>query len=126
MKITKHIVFIACLCLGTIQSISAQDASMNAQSLAGVWNTGEENTKIEITEDNDVITGKILSSDNAKAAVGNQILKNLKFSDGQWTGKIYAAKKEEWYDATLEEKDNQLNITIKVGWMSKTITWKKE
>ena len=70
--------------------------SMNAQSIAGVWNTGEDNTKIEIAEDNGVANGKILSSDNAKAKVGNQILKDVKFSDGEWKGKLYAAKKGEW------------------------------
>jgi hypothetical protein len=31
--------------------------SMNAQSLAGVWNTGEDYTKIEISEDNGVYNG---------------------------------------------------------------------
>jgi len=100
--------------------------SINAQSIAGIWNTGEDNTKIEITEDNGVFSGKILSSDNAKANIGNQILKDVNFINGEWKGKLYAAKKGDWYDATLEEKDSQLDITIKVGFMSKTIIWKKE
>ncbi len=100
--------------------------SMNAQSLAGIWNTGEENTKIEITEDNGVVSGKILSSDNAKAKIGKQIIKDVKFSNGEWKGQLYAAKKGKWYDAVLKENGSQLDITIKVGWMSKTITWKKE
>ena len=99
--------------------------SMNAQSLAGVWNTGEDNTKIEITDDNGVFSGKILSSDNAKAKIGNQILKDIKFSNGEYKAKLYAAKKGEWYDAVLKENGNQLDITIQVGWMSKTIEWKK-
>jgi len=100
--------------------------SMNAQSLAGIWSTGEDNTKIEITEDDGVTNGKILSSDNAKANIGNQILKDVKLSNGAYKGQLYAAKKGEWYDAVLKENGNQLDITIKVGWMSKTITWKKE
>ena len=33
------------------------------QSIAGIWDMGEDNTKIEITEDNGVFSGKILSSD---------------------------------------------------------------
>lgn len=100
--------------------------SMNAQSLAGVWNTGEDYTKIEISEDNGVYNGKIHSSDNAKAKIGNPILKDVKFSNGKGEGKIYAAKKGKWYDAILEENGNKLNITIKVGFMSKTLTWEKE
>ena len=100
--------------------------SINAQSLAGIWNTGEDNTKIEITEDNGVVNSKILSSDNAKANIGNQILKDVKSSNGAWKGQLYAAKKGKWYDAVLKEKDNQLAITIKVGFMTKTIDWTKE
>ncbi len=100
--------------------------SMNAQSLVGIWNTGEDNTKIEITEDNGVFFGKILSSENAKANIGKQIIKDVKLIDGEYKGQLYAAKKGKWYDAVLKENSSQLNITIKVGWMSKTLAWKKE
>ena len=100
--------------------------SLNAQSLAGVWNTGEDNTKIEITDDNGVFKGKLISSDNKKANIGTQILKDIKFNNGEYKGKLYAAKRGEWYDAVLKENGNQLDITIKVGWMSKTVEWKKE
>ena len=98
---------------------------MNAQSITGVWNTGEDNTKIEITEDNGTLSGKIHSSDNAKANIGNQILKDVKSKNGTWEGKMYAAKKGEWYDAVLKENGNQLDITIKVGWITKTLAWTK-
>ena len=41
--------------------------TMNAQqSIAGIWNIGNDNTKIEITEANGVYEAKIISSDNAK------------------------------------------------------------
>lgn len=101
--------------------------SMKAQqSIVGIWNTGEENTKIEITESNGAFSGKILSSDDAKAKIGNQILKDFKFNNGEGRGKMYAAKKGKWYDAVLKEKENQLEVKIKVGLMSKTLKWKKE
>lgn len=100
--------------------------SINAQSIAGVWNTGEYNTKIEIIENNGVFNGKIISSDHAEANIGNQILKDIKFSKGERKGKLFAAKKGEWYDAVLKVNGNELDINIKVGFMSKTITWKKE
>ena len=101
--------------------------TLNAQnSIAGIWNMGEDNTKIEITENNGASFGKIISSDNTKAKVGKQILKDVKFSKGEWKGKLYAAKKGKWYDAVIKEKGNELNVTIKVGFMSKTLKWKKE
>lgn len=94
-------------------------------NLVGIWDTGENNTKIEIAAPDGVITGKIKSSDNPKAAVGKVILKDLKKEDTHWKGKIYAAKKKKWYDAVLSEKKEQLEINISVGFLSKTLTWKK-
>lgn len=101
--------------------------TMNAQqSIAGIWNTGNDNTKIEITKANDVYEGKIVSSDNAKAKIGKQLLKEVKSVDGEWKGKLFAAKRGKWMDAVLEEKGNQLQVTVKAGWMSKTLEWRKE
>jgi len=111
--------------LAILMFVLFSSISINAQSIAGVWNTGDDNTKVEITEVDGVASGTILSSDNSEAKVGNQILKDLSLTKDGWKGKLYAAKKGEWYDATIVEKDNQLDITIQVGWMSKTINWTK-
>ena len=100
--------------------------TMHAQSIAGVWNTGQENTKIEITENNGVYSGKIISSDNAQVKIGKQFIKDVNFAGGEWKGKMYSPKKDKWYNAVLEAKGGQLLVTIKSGWMSKTVTWKKE
>ncbi len=95
------------------------------QSPAGIWNTGKDNTKIEIAETNGVYEGKIFSSDNAEAKIGKRLLKDVKSVDGAWKGKLYAAKRGKWMNAVLEEKDDQLLITVKAGLMSKTIEWTK-
>ncbi|MEM6806899.1 MAG: hypothetical protein AAF696_36195 [Bacteroidota bacterium] len=101
--------------------------SMHAQqSIAGIWNTGKENTKIEITEVNGLYQGKIISSDNSAAKIGTILLKDIKPLRKGYKGKLFAAKKGEWMDAVLKEKDNQLSITVSVGFMSKTIEWAKE
>ena len=96
------------------------------QSLAGIWNTGNDNTKIEITAVNDVYEGKIVSSDNAKAKIGKLLLKEVQLVDGEWKGKLFAAKRGKWMDAVLKEKNNQLQVTVKAGWRSKTLEWRKE
>ena len=112
------IVLMCCMLVSTI--------TMNAQqSIAGIWNTGKDNTKIEITEEEGAYEGKIISSDNAKAKIGKSLLKEIQSVDGEWQGKLFAAKKGKWMDAVLEEKDNQLLITVKAGLMSKTVTWEK-
>ena len=93
--------------------------------LNGTWNTGEDNTKIEISESESLITGNIKSSDNPKAQIGKVILKDLKEEGNNWKGKIFAAKKQKWYEAVITPKGNTLEIEISVGFFSKTIEWTK-
>lgn len=101
--------------------------TMNAQQApTGIWNTGKDNTKIEIAEVNGVYEGKIVASDNAKAKIGKLLIKGVQLVDGEWKGKLFAPKRGEWMDAVLKEKGNQLLITVKAGWMSKTIEWAKD
>jgi uncharacterized protein (DUF2147 family) len=98
---------------------------MNAQSIAGIWNTGQDNTKIEITEKSGVYSGNVVSSDNAEVKIGKLFLKEVKSSGGKWKGKLYSPKKDTWYNAVLEEKGNLLLVTVKAGITNKTIEWKK-
>ncbi len=101
--------------------------TMNAQqAITGIWNMGKDNTKIEITEENGVFGGKIVSSDNANAKIGNQLLKEVKSVGGEWKGKLYSPKKGKWFDAVLVEEGDLLLVTVKAGIMSKTVEWKKE
>ncbi len=101
--------------------------TMNAQqSLVGTWNMGKDNTKIEITQEKGVYGGKIVASDNAKAKIGSQLLKDIKSVGGQWKGKMYSPKKGKWFDAILKPDGAQLFVTVKAGLVSRTLEWKKE
>jgi len=96
--------------------------SMNAQqSIEGLWNTGQDNTKIEIIS----TAGKIHSSDNEKATVGKLIVKELKKMDNTYKGKIYLIKRNRWVDAVFVPNGNFLNVTISAGLQSKTLKWSK-
>ncbi len=100
--------------------------SMNAQSsLSGIWNTGQENTKIEIKTENGIYIGKIISSDNPNVKKETHILKEVKSESGKWKGKLYSLKKKKWFDAVLELKGSKLMVTVKSGWTSKTVEWTK-
>lgn len=108
-------------------SILLSALTMNAQqSLTGIWNIGKANTKIEITVINGVYEGKIVASDNANAKIGKRLLKDIKLDEGEWKGKLFAAKRGKWMDAVLKEKGNQLLVTVKAGFSSKTLEWVKE
>jgi uncharacterized protein (DUF2147 family) len=94
-------------------------------SIVGTWNTLEDNTKIQIIEQKGMLTGSIKSSDNTKAQVGRLILKDLVKSGNAWTGKIFAVKKNEWYDVEITANINKLNLKIQVGFLHKNLTWEK-
>ncbi len=101
-------------------------SSLFAQSdITGTWNTGDQNTHVKIENQEEVLTGKIISSDNPKAKPGSLLIKEVKLKRGKWKGQLYAPKKEEWYDAEFTKKGNKLEIVISVGFMSKTVEWTK-
>ena len=100
--------------------------SIQAQtSLKGTWNTGESNTKIEISNTNGAWIGKLKSSDNKKTEIGKVILKDLKKDSNQWTDKIYVIKRKQWYHVELDLQAKVLELNISVGFLSKTLAWNK-
>jgi uncharacterized protein (DUF2147 family) len=103
----------------SVITVYAQD------SFIGIWDTGKENTKIEITRENGVYFGAIHSSDREEAKIGAQLLKDVKLDNNEWKGRLYNAKKEKWYDAKLEIKDGELHIRVKAGIAGKTVKWKR-
>lgn len=94
--------------------------------ITGVWNTGDQNTLVKIEKVEDVFIGKIVSSDNPSAKIGNTLIKDVILKKGKWTGQMFAPRKGEWYDAEFKAKENILEIEISVGFMSKTLEWTKE
>ncbi len=113
--------------LGFLLSLFLLALSMNAQQyLTGVWDTGKDNTKIEISEQDGVYSGIVVSSDNAKVIPGKEILKDVKSVDGGWKGKVYAMRMGKWLDANLEEKGDLLLVSVKAGLMRRTLEWEKE
>ena len=101
-------------------------STFSQAELNGVWETGDENTRIEIADVEGQWVGKILSSDNQKAIIGKVILKDLKQDDSGWTGRIYAARRQEWYDVEISPKENVLELEVKVGLFSKSLDWKRD
>lgn len=99
---------------------------MSAQeTLAGSWNTGKDNTIVEVAETEGVYAGKILSSDSKSAKIGNTILKEIVAAGDIWKGKMYSPKKDDWFDAELELKGEELVVTVSNGKRSRTLKWTK-
>ena len=106
------------LLLTIISSDLAADGELN-----GKWQTGEDNSVVELTETNGVAVGKLVSSDNPKAVMGTEILRNVTQADGVWKGKIWAAKRKKLMDATITPSADALQIKVSAGLVSRNVTW---
>lgn len=116
----KIIASIFSFLLLTSLSLQAQKAPI------GVWNTGSDNSQVEITEAEGNYVGTLIASDNPKAKIGKALLKDFKAVGKKWKCQLYAPKRGEWLDAKLEEKGDKLLITVGSGFMTKTLEWTKE
>lgn len=97
-----------------------------SNEIIGTWNTNKENTKIEIYEENGEYFGRIISSNNINAKKGTLILRNLKYKNGKWKGKLYSLKFDKLLDAEMSVYQNTLQITIDAGFKRKMVEWEKE
>jgi len=90
--------------------------SFAQSNVAGNWIVGEKNTVIKIKKDSESHSGKIISSDNPEAKIGRLMVKDLKQGKkGNWAGKVYSPKREEWYDAEFTPKGNILEVKYQLA-----------
>lgn len=104
---------------------SITNYAQSQSDITGEWAVGKQNTVVKIQQQNEVYSGKIISSDNPKAKIGKLMIKGLKLKKGKWRGKIYAPRRSEWYDAEFIPNEKSIEIKIKAGFFSKTIEWTK-
>ena len=91
-------------------------------SIEGRWDTGEQQSRVEISTTAQGITGTIVSSDEPRV-VGKKNLRNLKKVGEHWEGELYAFKRQRWFDLKIEERGDQLELNISVGFFSTQRTW---
>jgi|1048.fasta_scaffold08461_3 hypothetical protein len=95
------------------------------QSILGRWNTRQENTVIEVKEVKGKIEGRIVASDHAKAPIGMLLLKDIHIEELQMKGKLFALRKGQWFDASFSPKQNNMEVTLIVGWVTRKLNWRK-
>jgi hypothetical protein len=100
-------------------------SAMAQQSIIGRWNSGQENTVIEIKEIKGKVEGRIVSSDNTKAPIGRLILKGVFREEGYISGSLYSLRKGKWFDASFSPQSKNMEVTLTVGLISRKLSWKK-
>ena len=108
--------------LSLLLSIISTNLSAHGE-IDGKWQTGEDNSVVEVTVSNGVAVGKLVSSDNSKAVMGTEILRNVTASGDIWKGKIWAAKRKKLMDATITPSADSLHIKVSAGMISRNVTW---
>jgi len=91
-------------------------------SIEGRWDTGEQRSIVEISAIPKGLEGTIISS-NEPRLVGKKNLRNLKKVGEHWEGELYAFKRQRWFDLKIEERGDQLELDIRVGFFSTQRTW---
>ena len=97
-----------------------------AENLVGLWKNDEQPAWIEITFSDGLGVGKVVRNDKNSQAVGRVLLKEVMAEKGSenWSGQIYAQQLKSFKDAELRlPKPDHMEILVKVGFMSRTVTW---
>jgi len=96
-------------------------------TLTGRWLNQDQNARIEIAETEAPFQGKLVwtESEKGQQKLGTRILRDLAPTRDGWQGTVYSLKQDDTYDATfrLTEGGQKMEMTIKVGFMSRTQTW---
>lgn len=96
------------------------------EPIAGIWQTGRENTTIEIKKTSGAWSGKIFTSDNPQVTKGKLIIKDLKKERNGYNGKLYVIKRGRWVNVFFEPNEETLQVTVSIGWREKKMTWTKQ
>ncbi|MBT8075790.1 MAG: DUF2147 domain-containing protein, partial [Gammaproteobacteria bacterium] len=98
-----------------------------AEDIAGFWKHAEEPGWIEVRVEDGVGKGVVVRNDVYPERVGRELLKNLRADAKKqdlWRGQVYAEKLGEYKDAEISlPESGQMEIKVKVGFMSRTLDW---
>ncbi|MGB1552007.1 MAG: DUF2147 domain-containing protein [Schleiferiaceae bacterium] len=97
-------------------------SAFSQNEIVGKWNSGKENSIVEIYEDSGDLFGKIISSDRAEV-VGKINLRNLQREGDHWEGELFVFKRRSWYDVDINEENDTLYLVISVGFFEKEVQW---
>ena len=97
-----------------------------ADDIEGIWKNEADPVWIEVVHGDGVATGTVVRNDRNPAAAGRLLLRDLKLGDeaNVWRGQVFAVRLGEFRDAQVRLIDaDSMEILVKVGFMSRTVTW---
>ena len=111
----------------SIVVLSMFSAGVFAADLAGTWKHNEQPVWVEVSSAGEVSSGTVLRNDNKPDAVGAVFLRDVKSAGDAgslWKGQVFAAALGEFKDAEISlPAADTMKIKVKVGFMSRSVTW---
>lgn len=94
-------------------------------NINGQWTNEDKTMAVAFSKAGTVYKGVVVKGPNT-ANVGKELLTDLVYKDGRYTGRIYLPKKNKKYPCTIVLKsDNTMEITVSVGFISQTKKWSR-
>ncbi len=103
-------------------------ATASANELIGYWQHESQPVIVEMLEQDGETIGIIRQQTERPEVIGRTLYQQLAYSkqDATWRGQIYVFRMKEFKDVTVELlSEEAFKMTVKVGFMSRSFTWKK-
>lgn len=116
--------FFAALSFSKVSAFASQ--TMTGDIILGKWINDDKDRTIEFSKKGSEYVAVVVAADD-KALIGKEQISGLKW-DGKTfkEGKLHVIKKDKTYPCTIMVKNNNtIEISGKVGFISKSQTWNK-
>jgi hypothetical protein len=92
----------------------------------GFWQHEELPAWIEVRFEDGVGSATVMRNDEYPEREGRLLLKELSADGDEWSGQVYAERFKEYRDARVSQPaPDELQIKVKVGFMSRTLKWNR-
>jgi uncharacterized protein (DUF2147 family) len=136
----RIVIFLLCFASG-IKAVAQE-----ADAIVGVYLIDEGDSKVEIYQSSNGISGKVvwlakeerghgpvlddkneISSLRTRRVMGLVVFEGLNYKNGKWSGNIYSPRKGRFYDATfaLNQATGELSLRIKVAFLTFSRYWSR-
>ncbi|WP_163930972.1 hypothetical protein [Paraferrimonas sp. SM1919] len=96
------------------------------EKLQGQWLTENQNNIVTISQSADGIWRGTITQAEDESQQQVLLVNDIKPNNNGYTAKINAIKAGKWLEANLKLNGQQLQITARHGFFSKTMTWSKK
>ncbi len=115
---------------------AGQLTAQSPDAILGDWYTADSKSivRVDLNGKSSDYNGKVIwisdkvDRENARKMTGVTTAKNLVFDPGMniYKGLIYIPKLDEYRNTEFKLKDNKLQFTVKVGFITKHIVWTRK